>query len=365
MFVNTLKSHFINIKGSRTQNRIIVIESDDWGSIRIPSKTALDFLRNAGFLVDECNYMLNDSLESNDDMESMFSLIESKKKKPIITANFLTSNPNFEKILADNFEKYHNESILDTLNKYPNHDKVKDYWKSGLNKGYFIPQLHGREHLNVNRWMNDLKQGNTETKIAFEQKVSGVSANVVKEKRRSYQAAFDFIDNDGSESKSDIFSEAFLQFKNIFGFSPVTFIAPNYTWDDKIEKKSSELGIKLLQGANVQRLPRGPEHKLNVKRHWFGQKNSYEQSYSIRNATFEPFSDPSKDWVSSCLKEIETAFFWKKPAIIQMHRVNFIGSINPNNRSNNLEQFSRLLDLIDKKWPDVEFMSTADLTKII
>ena len=44
MLVNILKSHFINIKSSRTQKRIIVIESDDCGIIRITSKTALDFL---------------------------------------------------------------------------------------------------------------------------------------------------------------------------------------------------------------------------------------------------------------------------------------------------------------------------------
>ena len=96
-----------------------------------------------------------------------------------------------------------------------------------------------------------------------------------------------------------------------------------------------------------------------------GEYNNYKQQYLIRNASFEPFSDPFKDWISSCLNEIQIAFLWNKPAVISMHRVNFVGSLNPQNRTNNLKQFSILIDSINKKWPQVEYMSTVDLVKTI
>jgi hypothetical protein len=48
-----------------------------------------------------------------------------------------------------------------------------------------------------------------------------------------------------------------------------------------------------------------------------------------------------------------------------MHRVNFIGSINQNNRERNLKLFKELLDKIDKLWPNVEFLSSKDLAEII
>lgn len=35
---DTAKRHFLNLPGWHTRRKIVVIESDDWGSIRMPSK---------------------------------------------------------------------------------------------------------------------------------------------------------------------------------------------------------------------------------------------------------------------------------------------------------------------------------------
>lgn len=362
---NLLKNHIINIPGWRTNRKIVVFESDDWGSIRIPSKNVQNQLRKNGIKVDNCAYMLNDNLESNEDLEAIFNLLSSKKKSPIITANFLTANPDFEKIGNDKFEIYHHESIYETSKKYPLHDRVYEYWLKAIQEGYFQPQLHGREHLNVNRWMNDLVKGNRETKLAFDVEVFGVSAHVVKYKRGSYQAAFDLSDNHKYATHSQIIDDAVEEFKVLFGYSPITFIAPNYVWGQEEEKELARKGIKYLQAANTQRLPKIHEHKAKIKRNRLGNKNSFGQKYLVRNAYFEPFSDLNKDWVNSCMKEIETAFLWKKPAVIQMHRVNFIGSLNPSNRERNLKLFSQLIDNIIKKWPEVEFKSSDQLAKLL
>ena len=37
------------------------------------------------------------------------------------------------------------------------------------------------------------------------------------------------------------------------------------------------------------------------------------------------------DCVDSCIKEIEIAFKWQKPAVISSHRVNYVGFINQDN----------------------------------
>ena len=55
----------------------------------------------------------------------------------------------------------------------------------------------------------------------------------------------------------------------------------------------------------------------------------------------------------------------KKPAIISTHRVNFIGSIFQKNADENLKKFDYLLKTILKKWPDVEFMTSGELTQIL
>jgi len=72
-----------------------------------------------------------------------------------------------------------------------------------------------------------------------------------------------------------------------------------------------------------------------------------------------------EDSVDECLAQIEDAFRWRKPAIITAHRVNFIGSIEQSNRDKNLRQFKKLLLEIQKKWPEVEFLSADKLGDLI
>ena len=61
------------------------------------------------------------------------------------------------------------------------------------------------------------------------------------------------------------------------------------------------------------------------------------------------------------MKDIAAAFRWHKPATISAHRLNFIGSLDKNNRDRNLNLFDSLLTDIQKNWPDVEFLSSVDL----
>lgn len=361
---SVVNRNITNALGWKTKRKIVVIESDDWGSIRVPSKEAYNKLKDWGFAVDKCHYMQNDSLESNKDLEILFDCLTSRQKTPVITANFLTANPDFERIKQNDFQNYFNESLEATLAKYPAHDKVKSYWLEGKDEGFFYPQLHGREHLNIGRWMHDLQTKNVETLQAFQLHMFGVSAHIVKKPRQSYQAAFDhnpYMNADFFE----IIQDAVVAFNKLFSFSPKTFIAPNYVWGSEIEKITSQHGITHLQGTNTQRLPKSENNHTHVKRNILGKKNEFNQAYLIRNCTFEPFSNPNFDWINNTLREISNAFFWNKPAIISMHRVNFIGSINGHNRMNNIKQLKQLLDQIDRRWPEVEYMSSEQLAKIL
>lgn len=51
-----------NIPGWHTKRKIIVIESDDWGSIRMPSRQAYDYLLSKGYNIDENRYEKFDSV---------------------------------------------------------------------------------------------------------------------------------------------------------------------------------------------------------------------------------------------------------------------------------------------------------------
>ena len=94
-------------------------------------------------------------------------------------------------------------------------------------------------------------------------------------------------------------------------------------------------------------------------------KNRFGQIYLTRNCFFEPSEKASFNWKDKCLKEIETAFRYKTPAIVSSHRVNYIGGLNVENRENGLRQLKQLLIQIKTHWPDVEFMSSDKLGALI
>src|SRR5664279_2883782 len=91
-----------NIPGWRTKRKIVVIESDDWGAIRMASKEVLDKLIKAGVPIADCRFNNNDSLASEDDLSSLFEVLQSVKDKnsnpAVFTAVSVVANPDFNKI---------------------------------------------------------------------------------------------------------------------------------------------------------------------------------------------------------------------------------------------------------------------------
>jgi hypothetical protein len=364
-----LKNHLNNMSGWRTDKKVVVLESDDWGAIRMPSAEVLSKLKKSGVKTDRCHYVSNDSLASEEDLTQLFECLNKvtnkTRKKPVLTANVVMANPDFQKIRESGFKEYHFDWFTDSLKKYPKHSGSFELWKEGMRDGIFYPQFHAREHLQVSRWLAYLKDQDSETARAFHHNVFGLSTSVTNEDRRSYLAAYEVENEKQQQFVLDSICEGLRKFQNVFGFKSESAIAPNYTWNHEMEKVMVENGIRYLQGGRVQRSPDITTGTNQYIRHSLGDQNSLGQIYLVRNCTFEPSSNPSKDWVNSCLSEIKTAFFWKKPAVIESHRVNYVGYINPANRDKNLELLETLLTGILNRWPDVEFMSSDELGRLI
>jgi hypothetical protein len=363
-----LKQNYNNSIGWRTSRKIVVFESDDWGSIRTPSNNSLSQLKNFGIPVEKCQYMLNDSLETADDLSSLFTVLSKYKdscnQSVKFTANTIMANPDFEKIQKSDFKDYFFEPFTTSYQKYQSKTDTWNTFKSGIENGLFQPQLHGREHLNISRWMTDLQAGNPEILLAFELQMTGVSAHVSKFKRGSYQAAFDGGKKELTYDHATIINDAAKLFTEIFGFQSKSFIAPNYIWDETLERLAFANGIVFLQGSRVQRMPNDYGANSNSIRHYMGQKNKFGQRYLVRNCIFEPTLEP-KHAVNVCLNSISNAFLWNKPAIISTHRANYIGSLNPKQAQQSLSKLDELLLKITKKWPDVIFLFSDELGDLL
>jgi hypothetical protein len=368
--IKNLIKNLSNLPGWRTNKKIIVIESDDWGAIRMAQNSALEKIIKGGvkfYDSDEERYLTNDSLESNNDMSNLFDVLsshkDSTKREAVFTAVSVVANPDFNRISKNNFEEYYYEPFTETLKRYPNHDKVYGLWKEGINRRLFVPQFHGREHLNVQNWMQGLKSGNKDTITAFENGVYGITpTNPLN--HVSYQAAFDLDKPEEINYQKTIIKEGLDLFENLLGYRSTFFVPTNGPFNNKLELTLLDSGIKYIGASKIQKQPIG-KGKTKTSFHYLGQENQYGQTYLTRNAFFEPSSLIHKDWVSACLYDIQTAFKWNKPAIISSHRVNYIGSLNSINRDKGLLELNKLYKQILKIWPDVIFMTSTELGELI
>lgn len=365
---NTLGLHFQNYFGWKTKRKLIVFESDDWGSIRMPSKIVYQKCLNAGYRVDKNLFSRYDSLLTSEDLDLLFNLLsnfkDQKGNAPIITANSLVANPDFHKIKESNFQDYHYELITDTFAHYPEHNKNFEIWKKGMREQLFFPQFHGREHLNVSRFMRDLQLGDLDAHFAFKHEMPGIFKKDNVTKGNQYVVAFDCLNFNDLEGKKRILSDGLDLFEQLFGYQSKSYIATNYVWPLEFESILKEKGVDYIQGSKNQLIPDFKGHFIK-KPHKLGEQNNYGQYYLVRNSYFEPFSNRNVNWAAKCLKEIDIAFQWNKPAIISTHRVNYCSFIDEANRDFSLRMLKALLDQILQKWPDVEFITSAQLGEII
>jgi hypothetical protein len=366
---NIISNNIINIPGWTTRRRIVVIESDDWGSVRMPSKQVYNSLLKQGVRVDKCHYCTYDSLENAEDLNALSELLNEIKDKngntAIITANTVVANPDFEKTQASNFQEYHYKLITDSYNDFEGCSNSFQTLKDLNTKSLFSIQSHGREHLNIIRWMHYLRNDFPETKLAFEHGVYGLSTTITSENRKSFLPAFDFETRDEELYAVKIAKDGMRIFKDLFGFESRSFIAPNYVWSKLLVEGLAYEGVRYIQGTHFHTYRVSEGDKSSRRLRYFGKKNDFGQIDLVRNAFFEPSENPGKDWVSSCLSEIQTAFFWNHPAVICSHRVNFMGGMSVKNREKNLLLLKKLLSEILVRWPDTEFMSSNQLGNLI
>ena len=365
---NKITKNLSNIPGWISDKKIIVLESDDWGSIRMSSRASIKSLIKEKIPIQNNHYNLNDCLECNNDLESLFDLLlkykDSSDRNPVFSGLNIVANPDFERIRDSDYNEYFYESFTKTYSKYPDHDRVFDLYKYGIKERIFYPNFHGREHLNVLHWMNSLKKDKI-TKLAFYHNITCVS-QYIKKNKINFQSAFDLLDKNEISNHKEIIRSGLKLFEREFGLKSTYFLPTNGPFNIELENELSNLGIKFLGTSKIHNSPEGNNKSRRYFR--YNGMRSNNLLFLTRNVVFEPCSfeyPENKDWVRDALNDIDIAFKWRKPATISTHRVNYVGWLNPKNRSKGLKCLDELLKNILKKWPDVIFLTTVELGELI
>ena len=361
--VNHALDTFANIRGWRTNRHLIVFESDDWGAIRIRDAATFQKMKRRGLRLPHSAFNRFDCLESHRDLENLFNVLENNRSNrhnpPIFTFNVVMGNPNFQLIKEHKFTKFFHENLFESYRRYHGED-LKVCWNQAIIKSLIKPQFHAREHLNVDLWLNDLREGFFDTNLAFDFDYYALTTITSSPTQRHYLSAHWPESLSHLQNINEILSDGLVMFEREFGFRSKSFIACNYLLPMEVEAAIAREGVELIQGKRAN---------LKLRKDWIrsalkgytGFKNPYGQIYSARNVRFEPFKDRSRDWVASALKEIEHAFYWRTPAIVSTHRVNYVGGLDQSNSDRNIRLLDVFIKKIIKRWPDVEFITSDEL----
>ena len=99
----------------------------------MPNREAYEILLKSGISVDKSPYCKYDNLCSPEDLQLLFETLRKYKdangNHPVITANAVVTNPDFEKIKASNFERYFYETADQTLERFFPNESPLNLWK--------------------------------------------------------------------------------------------------------------------------------------------------------------------------------------------------------------------------------------------
>lgn len=354
------------VRGWRSRQRIVVIESDDWGSIRTSSRQAYDQLEAAGFPMDRSPYSL-DVLETDEDLAMLFRVLDAARdcdgRPACVTANMVMVNPDFERIREAGFQEYYWRPVGAALGGDPQRAQVSRLWAAGRNRGLFVPQLHAREHVRWWEWLAAVRQGVPGARETFDLGMCGVP-QAVKADLAFYSPPYlseEQLVEKGVDLEAVVREGAEL-FERQFGYRSVSVVAPNYCWTDQVEAVWWQAGIRYIQGVLFQLCPTG--RGIIRRPRYLGEHSPSGCVYLVRNCYFELFEESAR-CVERCLRQVAWAFRFGKPAVICSHRVNYVGSISPDHRSRGLGLLAELLGEVLRRWPDVRFMSTPELGSLV
>ncbi len=275
----------------------------------------------------------------------------------------VVTNPNFKKISESDFSDYFFETIPETLHRQFGNSRVWQLWKQGIETNVFMPQFHGREHLNVARWMKALQLEHKDTMTAFNYGFFGLPARHTFNEQ-GYMDSYAYLTQAERAKIIPAIKVGLELFETLFGYKAVLFTPPNAVFDPFLESYLRQSGLAFITRPKFRVVNRGNGQKIPIIG-FMGRKGLFGMRYSVRTCSFEPCDPGRNHAVDQCLYHIQESFKYRQPAVISSHRVNYVGSIDQKNGNKGLKHLKALLKQIVLKWPDVEFMSSEDLYHLI
>lgn len=312
------------------KEKVLVIESDDWGP-------------GGDFHADRLQRLSN----------VLSSYKDSLGRPALLTADMVLSVPDLKQTMTAPDQPLRRN----ILNKdFP---KVHQAFIKAMEVGVFVPQLHGLEHL-YGEGLKRLANNNDPRVQDATQTEHWWDWETLDSPLQSHYVDGTLLPSKPhtADIQQAIVDKATRLFEQCFGFPTASTVAPCYMWVDNTEKAWAEKHIQFIQTAGY-RCPGRKEDGSYIQDQQEtrpGDRNALGQIYLVRNAMYEPVDGRRED---DCIRQIEQAYTQASPATISTHRYNYTRTEDECEMS--LMGLQKILQHCTKKYADLRFASSPEL----
>lgn len=302
--------------------RAVVLESDDWGLCAWSADDeAHRALAATPALASPAGRLYGRStLESAADVralrETLLEFRGADGSPPVWQANTVMAAPDYERMAREGFEA--GKLPLVILPETPSRWRRPGLWdevRESIAAGVWWPELHGLHHLPGQAWLEALRRGAADARLAFTQQSPVCEA---------IEGSGEYDASEPVASRERSLDQAFALFTRLFGRRPGSLCPPDYRWDAALEVQASRLGATVLQGA-AEQAGRWPRVRRLLHRWRWPDRRGGLLRMPPRIA-FEPRGDAapgSRLGAGMTRAAVRAAWGRGQPAVVSSHRYNY------------------------------------------
>ena len=356
--INRLFRHWNRAKGSaelglRFDRPLVLFQSDDWGRVGVRDREGWDELRARGLNLGEKPYDFY-SLETSDDLQALTDVLRKHRDSagchPCIGMNFIMTNVDFPRA-EKGAQEIPLRPLADGLPEPWQRTGLMDAHREGIRERLFSPALHGLTHFCVAAVRRELQAGGERGQLLRTLWRAGTPYIHWRMPWVGYECWDPALAPDErfmalADQRATIHRAAEI-YRALFASIPLSACAPGYRANQDTKTAWFEAGIRVVQGGPSER--QGPTLDANG------------MLLTFRNVDMEPATEACE--LESVVKQANDCLARGLPAIISIHSINFHSTIR-DFRTRTLAMLGGFLGAMERKWPDLLYISDGDLWQI-
>ena len=308
---------------------VLIVESDDWGYGPLEQAARLREIS-----------------------ELMGRHRDASGRPAVMTLGVVLGGPDTARMAADEWKRYHRLTLSD-----PKLSPVLEQITAGARHGVFALQLHGLEHYwppalmkaaeqsdEVQAWLRSAELPATEALPSHLQS-RWADASVLPSRALPPEA----IERAAREEAQ--------AFRALFGMVPAVVVPPTFVWTAEVEHAWSQADIRVVVTPGRRFGGRDAAGRpAPVDPHFHNAETARSGiTYLVRDDYFEPALGHRAE---RALVALEAKTRLGRPTLLETHRANFLGDAKA---ADSLGELDRLLTAALRRWPNLHFMSSAEL----